>query len=468
MKLILVCLLLTHLFWFSSQVPAIRCGAVSVLEEEFDLEVIENCDDKFVCELKCSAFKDFKNCKHDSFLDLTELLKKDINYKLAYNNACKNGLLTGEYLNDPVSLKFREFIELVTHVNQETYFQTETRKYIPFTNKYPGLYKESIEKIRELPEFKNTKDRTPMNAMIKFEDMYMEFAIKGKPQHIQDTVHGLYFFYKGLMGVKNNCEKKFKAMKDKSRTNVATMITEAINKQIAESVAESKASQHRIRDGFAGFHAYYNKVHADVKNREMFQHNSNVLYTVYATRLTDALLAGSFTTGRKFCGCDRFGGLQSLMDAGINKADFSIGFTLKPFLDFLQSTCQEKCDPPKVEPVKKKPEVKKVEPVKPEVKKDEPISQKKPQSEKVKPISQTKQKVKKVEPLKKVKPVKELKPRAKKVKITPPARKNKPQVKKQIKKPKEDFKKEVKELKEYLRKNNKHWDQDEDEDSYED
>jgi hypothetical protein len=426
MKLVLVSLLLIQLFSFSIQgIPSINCGVANVLEEGFELQTNEDCDDKFVCELKCSKFKDFKNCKHDSFLDLTDLLKKDINYKIAYNKACKNGLLTGEYLNEPVSLKFREFIEFITQVKQETYFQTETKKYIPFASKYPGLYKESIEKIRELPEFKNAKDKTPMNAMIKFEDMYMQFAIQGKSENIQHTAYGLYFFYKGLMGVKNNCEKKFRAMKDKSRVAVTTMITEAINKQIAESVAESKESNHRIRDGFAGFHLYFNKVQADAKNRQMFQHNSNVLYSVYANRLADALIAGNFTTGRFYCGCDRIESLQSLMNAGIQNEDFSVGFSLNPFIQFLHSTCQTKCSPV----VEKNPEIK-VEPVKEHVKKIE-----------VKPV------VKKIEPIKKKQEIKI-------VEKTKPVKKEPLEVKKEknIGNKKENFKKEVKELIELKKK----------------
>ena len=226
---ILLFLVFLQLINFTVSIPSVRCAESNVLDFYIDSQTLTttqeeeevNCDDKHVCELKCSDFEEFKNCKSEPFLDLTKMLKKNQNYQNAYDSGC-TGIINGDYLSDKTSIYFRQLIGHITKFSQEKFYSEIYKSVFPLTKKYPKLYNWSIEKIKELPEIK--KNVVFLQRMLMFEYYYINYVAKRHGFYFKSTILGMYELVRGLMGLKKLCSKGYKNLKDKSLDNVVKMI----------------------------------------------------------------------------------------------------------------------------------------------------------------------------------------------------------------------------------------------------
>jgi hypothetical protein len=340
---IIVTVLLIQLFVYTNQAPAVRCGTANVLEEEFDLESPkENCNDKFVCELDCTIWKRFNACKYNTFLDLTQLLQKDESYKTAYNKACKTGVVSGEYLSDPISLKFRHLVGLITHITQKSFYHTYLKNQISF-KKYPALYKTPFKKIKKLEVFRNKKF---IKALVLFESKYVMNALKQQSKNHKNVIWGLYNFMKGLMGAKKLCRKHFEEMKDKSEGAVASMIVNEIHKQMKEAFLESIKSKGEVCDAFCMVYLRYFRFKNNKKWSSYFVTMKNVILDLYAHNLAKKMIKKKENSEMNYCACRKIISLNKFIKSGMPISKyFDEGFNLDNFQRFVFNVCKSKCEP---------------------------------------------------------------------------------------------------------------------------
>jgi hypothetical protein len=333
---------LLQLFVFSHQAPSVRCGVSNVLEGEiYDMTTpTENCDDKFVCELDCSIFRGLKTCKYNTFLDLTELLKKDNNNKIAYNKACKSGMVNLAYLDNPISLKFRHLVGLITHISQESFYHKYMKNKISFKT-YPALYKTSGKKIKKLPIYHNKKF---IKSLVLFEHNYVISAIRKQSRNHRNVIWGLYDFVKGLMGSKKLCHKHFEEMKDKSEGAVASMIVNEIHKQMLEALKEAQTSRGEVCDSFCTVFLRYFKFQNNPKWSEYFKTMKDVLLDLYAHDMAKKMIKKK-NSEVSYCGCQKIFALNKFIKNGDSISRyFDEGYNLNEFTRFVfQKVCKPNC-----------------------------------------------------------------------------------------------------------------------------
>jgi hypothetical protein len=339
-KIATTLLVLFQLFVLSHQVPSVNCGVSDVLEEEiYDATTpTENCDDKFVCQLECSFFTETKKCDYTTFLDLTELLKKDKNNKNAYNKACKSGIVNIDYLGNPVSLKFRQLVGLISHISQESFFLKfiKNKKLI---KKYPDLYKTSFEKIKKLPIYQNKEF---LKVLSSFEFQYVKAATENQSDELKWVIWGLYHFVKGLMGSKKLCYKHFEEMKDKSEKAVASMIVSEIQKQSREALKEAKTSSGKVCDSFCTVYKQFLKVKQNPKWLSYFKTNKKVLLDLYARDMAKKMIKKNSEVS--YCRCKKIFTLNKLIKKGASiSKHFDEGYNLDEFQRYANEVCNEKC-----------------------------------------------------------------------------------------------------------------------------
>jgi hypothetical protein len=338
-----VLLILLQLFVFSNQVPSVNCGTGNVLEG-FELDSPkENCDDKFVCELECKAFRKYSSCKYKTFLDLTKFLEKDKNNKMAYNQACQSGILNGDYLANPVSLKFRHIVGYITHISQKSFYHTYMKNKISF-KKYPNLYKTPMKIIRKLPLFHNKKF---MKSLILFESRYVQTVIKKETKFHQHIILAMYQFVKGLMGSKKLCFKHFESMKDKSEKPVASMIVNEIQKQMKEAEQEAKNSKGRVCDSFCKVDIIYLKfIIQNQKWKNYFDAVKKVLLDLFAHDLAKKMIRRTHETEVTYCNCKKISSLNFYINIRVPDVvkNFDKGFNLNGFSKYVSSICNSKCE----------------------------------------------------------------------------------------------------------------------------
>jgi hypothetical protein len=331
------------LFLFISltlQAPAVNCGVSNVLEEFEHDQPITDCDDKTVCELNCEDY--IPTCKHQTFLDLTELLAKDNNYQIAYQSSCQGGTITGAYLSDKLSLFFRDLVGKMTKLTQEWFFNTHYIQYIPLAKKYKNLYKTPIKVIKEYPEFK--KNIIYVHMMIMFEYNYVKTVAHNSDPFMSHTLWGLYYYSKGLKSIKKICKKKFQKLKDKSLASVRDMIERAVYKEITES---------KIYNGQCEGFCLYIRVYQDLlKNQAWMNYFLRMRVYIrqfYANQLAKSLISGKKNLDRNYCKCSTISKLDNFLQDKRSSFDhirqkFPTGFSLNSFSNFVKKFCQSKCE----------------------------------------------------------------------------------------------------------------------------
>jgi hypothetical protein len=331
---VLILLFVTSTF----QVPAVNCRVSNVLEE-FQLEQSStNCDDKTVCELNCKDF--IPTCNHHTFLDLTDLLKKDKNYQIAYQTSCV-GMISGKYLNDKLSLYFRSMVGQMTNYTQEWYFNTQYIKRIPFAKKYKNLYKTSIEVIKKLPEFK--KDVGYVSDMIMFEYTYVQDVAHNSKGPMQSTLWALYYYSRSLSVLKKLCKKNFLELKNKSLSSVVNMIETEVFKEVRAA---------RVVNGQCEGFCWYWKNYYDLGNqldwKKYVLRLAGYLRHFYAVNLAKSLISGKYVENRNYCKCKKISKLDGFLKDKSKSFDhvrdrFPKGYTVAPFEKYIKSFCQSKC-----------------------------------------------------------------------------------------------------------------------------
>jgi hypothetical protein len=290
-------------------------------------------------------------------LDLTDLLNQNLNNKVAYHQACE--VINGEYLDNPVSIKFRHFVGVITKVTEkENYVKHFTKIFgSEIIAKYPNLYQTSIYKIAKLPEFKNNQKF--LELMVMFEFDYVNRIAATQSKIIQDTIWGLYHFTKGVIGVKKICQKKFLTMKIKTKQEVKQMIHDVVAKQVADSVNLSHSTFGKVCDAFCKFYQQYKNISYNVKLAKYYDQASQEIHNMYSDKLADAFLRKDFDHGSSFCKCSKIEVINLMLGRqGFEEITrmFPRHYNVSPFINYVKTMCQQKCSTTIAHPVVKREE----------------------------------------------------------------------------------------------------------------
>ena len=334
---ILTFLVLLQLFRVTISIPSVRCGDAQVLDFEIEINSLTttDCSDKHVCELKCSDYIKYRNCDHQTFLDLTNVIKRNQNYQTAYEVGC-SFLIDGSNLSDKTSIYFREILGKMTGITQKYYYTKFFSKVFPYTKKYPELYNWTIGRIRKLPEIKG--NLRLYSYLIGFENLYVNFVTKMQRNvQLKYTIYGLYDFTLGLASLQRICSKEFKKLKNKSMKNVILLIFKKISQQFR--------SKRKCRENsFCKSFHYFSSIDEKMKNYFILIRNS--IATKYANNLAKSLIDGDKKRSRNYCNCMKIQGLKYYIGKqGYERITklFPKSFTFEPLGDRMKSICESKC-----------------------------------------------------------------------------------------------------------------------------